>query len=309
MFAGIPEVVSAGNGGSVTMQRRFASLLPGLLFACAVLPGATAVFAAPSAAMHAVKRIYVFGDSYSDIGEGYRDGNGPTSVAYLAQRLGLQLMPANDPAARGKSLDFAISGAQTGRGAGRRVGHALIGLGMRNQVNDFAARVRNHDISFNPNTTLFFFAGGLNDRNLPTQETVANLEGEIRTIYSLGGLHFMVAQLPTAIPDFSDVATRLDPALARIPAALDAQLAGAHVNLSQWGPFYDQVLRHPAKYGIADAEHQCAGRAIFHQDTTPCASPSTHFYYHHGHPSTATHRIVGGMLYREVMTLEREGRL
>ena len=259
--------------------------------------------------MHAVKRMYVFGDSYSDIGEGYLDGNGPTAVAYLAQRLGLQLMPANDAAASGQSLDFAISGAQTGSGAGHRMGKALLGYGMRNQVDDFAARVRSHDIAFDPNSALFFFAGGLNDGKLPTEETVGNLEGEIGTIYSLGGRHFMVALLPTAIPDFSAVGERLDPALAKIPAELNARLAGARVNLSQWGHYYDEAMRRPAKYGITNTEDQCAGRAIFHQDATPCASPSTHFYYHHGHPSTATHQIVGGMLYGEVMEMEKQGRL
>lgn len=290
------------------MQRGFTSLLAALLFACVPLPFHAATVSANSKSMHAVKRMYVFGDSYSDIGEGYLDGNGPTAVAYLAQRLGFQLMPA-DSAAGGKSLDFAISGARTGSGAGHRLGKALLGYGMRNQVDDFAARVRSHNITFDPNTTLFFFAGGLNDKNLPTEETIANLEGEIRTIYSLGGLHFMVALLPTAIPDFSAVGERLDPALAKIPGELNAQLADAEVNLSHWGPFYDEVMRHPAKYGITDIEHQCAGRAIFHEDATPCASPATHFYYHHGHPSTAVHKIVGGMLYGEVMGLEKQGRL
>ena len=28
------------------------------------------------------KQLFVFGDSYSDIGEGYLDGNGPTAVEY-----------------------------------------------------------------------------------------------------------------------------------------------------------------------------------------------------------------------------------
>lgn len=291
------------------MQRGFTGLLAALLFTCAPQTSHAATVSANSKSMHAVKRMYVFGDSYSDIGEGYLDGNGPTAVAYLAQRLGLKLMPASDPAARGKSLDFAISGARTGNGAGHRLGKALLGYGMRNQVDDFAARVRSHNITFDPNATLFFFAGGLNDKNLPTEETIANLEGEIRTIYSLGGLHFMVALLPTAIPDFSAVGERLDPALAKIPNELNAQLAGARVTLSQWGPFYDEVMRHPAKYSITDTDHQCAGRAIFHEDATPCTSPATHFYYHHGHPSTAVHKIVGGMLYGEVMALEKQGRL
>lgn len=280
-----------------------------LFFACIALPARSGAEAAKPKSMHAIKRMYVFGDSYSDIGEGYLDGNGPTAVAYLAQRLGLQLKPANDPGASDQSLDFAISGARTGSGAGHRIGKALLGYGMRNQMDDFAAPVRSDEIVFDPDTTLFFFAGGLNDGKLPTEETVANLKGEIETIYSLGGRHFMVALLPKAIPDFSAVGARLDPALAKIPADLNAQLTGARVNLSRWGPDYDKVMRHPARYGIKNTRDPCAGRAIFHQNTTPCAMPSRYFYYHHGHPSTATHKAVGGMLYREVRRLEKRGRL
>jgi cholinesterase len=285
-------------------------LLAGLLMAGGVFllfSVAHAVQAAPTRS--GVTRMYVFGDSYSDIGEGYLDGNGPTSVAYLAQRLGFKLLPANGPAAAGNSLDFAISGAGTGSRPGHRVDGALLGEGMVNQVDDFASRVSARTIAFNPKTTLFFFAGGLNDKKLPTETTVQNLEGEIKRIYGLGGRHFLVALMPTAIPDFSAVGTRLNPALARIPAELRLQLPGAHINLSHWGTFYDDVLHSAAKYGLTDTEDQCAGRAIFHQDATPCASPGTHFYYHHGHPSTATHKIVGAMLYGEVMALAKKGQL
>lgn len=35
-------------------------------------------------------RLYVFGDSYSDFGAGYVDGDGPTAVAYLAWNMGLE---------------------------------------------------------------------------------------------------------------------------------------------------------------------------------------------------------------------------
>ena len=44
-----------------------------------------------------VERLYVFGDSYSDTGAGYLDGNGPTAVAYLAERLGFRLFNFNGP--------------------------------------------------------------------------------------------------------------------------------------------------------------------------------------------------------------------
>jgi len=247
-----------------------------------------------------IHRMYVFGDSYSDIGEGYLDGNGPTAVAYLAQGLGFKLLPANASDTASQSLDFAISGAQTGSGAGTKIGNALLGYGMRNQVDDFAARVKAHTITFDPATTLFFIAGGLNDRQLPSETTVANLSGEIKTLYALGARRFAVALLPTAIPAFSAVGKRLNPWLKRIPGELLPQLAGAEISISHWGPFYDDVMTHPEQYGITDTTDACAGREIFHQDATPCASPATHFYFHAGHPSTATHKAVGEKLYEEL---------
>jgi phospholipase/lecithinase/hemolysin len=262
----------------------------------ALLPPAAAQTTKPEP----IHRMYVFGDSYSDIGEGYLDGNGPTAVAYLAQRLGFNLVPSNAADIAGQSIDFAISGAQTGSGGGKRVEGALLGYGMRNQVDDFAAKVKSHAITFDPENTLFYFAGGLNDRNLPSETTVANLTGEIRTLYDLGARRFAVALLPTAIPAFSAVGRRLNPVLARIPGDLAPQLAGAEITLSHWGPFYDEVMLHPSKYGIENTTDACAGRRIHHEDPTPCASPGTHFYYHSGHPSTATHKAVGDKLYEEL---------
>jgi cholinesterase len=248
-------------------------------------------------------RLYVFGDSYSDIGEGYLDGNGPTAVAYLAERLGFPLMRANDPSAAGKSLDFAISGAKTGSGSGTTIEGALFGVGMRNQVDDFAARVRSRIIAFDPETTLFFLAGGLNDHTVPTAESIANLEGDIAQLYEVGGRRFMVALMPTKIPGYSDVGVRLNPELVHIPGDIKHKFPDSHVTMSRWGPFYDEVILHPGQYGIENTTLQCAGRSIRHEDTTPCPNPAAYFYYHHGHPSTAVHKIVGDKLYDEVMGL------
>jgi acetyl esterase/lipase/phospholipase/lecithinase/hemolysin len=255
-------------------------------------------FLAPAA--QPIARLYVFGDSYSDMGAGYLDGDGPTAVGYLAARLGLKLMLPNDPDANAQSLNFAVSGAQTGHGAGRKVKDALLGRGMVDQVDDFAARVQSKAIAFDPDHTLFFLAGGLNDRRLPSAETVENLKGEIRKLYGLGARRFRIALLPTAIPSFSEVGRRLNPALERIPGEIAPELPGARVSLSHWGPFFDEVLRNPSAYGIENTRDACAGRAIFNEDATPCARPSAHYYYHEGHPSTAVHKIVGDKLYAEI---------
>jgi hypothetical protein len=245
-------------------------------------------------------RLYVFGDSYSDTGAGYVDGDGPTAVAYLAGHMGLKLVPSTASGAAGASLNFAVSGAQTGSGAGSKIENALLGLGMQNQVDDFAARIRSGVVKFRPESTLFYVAGGLNDGKLPSETTIANLAGIIRTLYGLGGRHFEIALLPTAIPAFSAVAKRLNPELEKIPAAMAAEFPSAHITLSRWGAYFDDVLEHPAKYGITNITDACAGRELFHQDATPCAAPSAYFYYHAGHPSTAVHKIVGGKLYTEL---------
>ncbi len=50
-----------------------------------------------SSAAQPITRLYVFGDSYSDTGAGYLDGNGPTAIAYLAGRLGLPLALPSAP--------------------------------------------------------------------------------------------------------------------------------------------------------------------------------------------------------------------
>jgi phospholipase/lecithinase/hemolysin len=244
--------------------------------------------------------MYVFGDSYSDTGAGYVDGNGPTAVAYLAQDLGLKLAVPDDPHANSQSINFAVSGAQTGRGKGRKVKDALLGRGMEEQVDDFLARVQGKAITFDANHTLFFLAGGLNDRRLPTSETVANLEDEIRKLYGAGGRYFSIALLPTAIPAFADVGKRLNPDLRRIPHELETELTGAHLWLSHWGEFFDEVMRDHAKYGIENTKDACAGRAIFDENSTPCAKPGAYYYYHGGHPSTAVHKIVGDKLHAEI---------
>lgn len=249
----------------------------------------------------AIGRMYVFGDSYSDMGAGYLDGDGPTAVGYLAARLGLKLALPGDADANSQSINFAVSGAQTGRGAGSKVKEALLGRGMVNQVEDFAARVQSKAIVFDSGRTLFFLAGGLNDRRLPTADTVANLKGEVQTLYKLGARRFRLALLPTAIPAFSDVGKRLNPELAKIPGEMRAALPGAEIQLSHWGAYFDEVMRAPAAWGIEDTKEACAGRAIFGEDATPCARPAAYYYYHAGHPSTAVHKVVGDKLYEELL--------
>ena len=252
--------------------------------------------------------IYAFGDSYSDSGAGYVDGNGPTAVAYLAESLQVPFTRAGTSAV-GKSINFAVSGAQTGRSDGIRIrpgasacgaNEALFNRGMQTQVADFVQRVRTGEVRFNPRLTLFFIAGGLNDGDLRTETTIANLRSEIDQLYAVGARLFLLALLPVKVPMFTVVSTRLNPAIKKIPEEVRVSLPGIHIELSRWGEYFDQVMNQHAKHGIVNITDRCAGRAVIGEDATPCATPDAFFYFHDSHPSTVVHRIVGAQLEREV---------
>jgi cholinesterase len=268
-----------------------------LLLALAIATPLVAQSRATSGPATGYSRLYVFGDSYSDIGAGYIDGNGPTAVAYLGWLMGLQVAPGKAANAAGKSLVFAVSGAGTGEGAGRQVKDALLGYGMMNQVRDFEARVKSGEITFDPRTTLFFLAGGLNDGRRETAFTLTNLRQQLDILRALGGRHFTIAQLPTKIPQFAAVGLRLNPAYEQF---VREEAPGLDLWLNHWGAAFDDVMDHPAAHGIVNTTNACAGRAIFDQDPTPVGDPATYFFYHEGHPSTAVHRIVGKKLFEEI---------
>ena|SRR3984885_7225792 len=258
---------------------------------------------------HHWEALYAFGDSYTDSGAGYVDGNGPTAVVYLASMLNIQFTYAGDPQSAGKSLNFAISDAHTGGSDGYRIrpasatcgsDEAWFGRGMQNQVADFVQRVKGGAIKFNPETTLFFIAGGLNDQAVRTARSISNLENEVQTLYASGGRYFLIALLPTTIPPFREVGLRLNPALAQVPRELGSSIPGIHIALSEWGKYFDGVLENPAPYGITNTTDQCAGRAILGEDPTSCATPDRYFYYHEGHPSTAVQRIVAREMERDL---------
>lgn len=246
--------------------------------------------------------LFVFGDSYSDSGAGYVDINGPTSVVYLARALGIPFTHSRAYDRAGKSLNFAVSGAKTGEGLARPVKNSFLDYGMKNQVEDFVALVGNGTIKFDPARTIFFLAGGLNDRRLTTEATIANLTGEIRTLYATGARHFFVALLPTKIRSFAAVGLRLNPAIAKIPAEL--KLDDATIQLSHWGEYFDEVMENAAQHGFTNTTDACAGRALFDEDPTEKGDPNTYYFYHGGHPSTAVHKIVAEGLLKEMKAAE-----
>ncbi|WP_267221995.1 SGNH/GDSL hydrolase family protein [Dyella silvae] len=263
-----------------------------------------AITAPPAWAGADFNRLYVFGDSYSDMGAGYLLANGPTSVAYLAKRMHIPFTHAMDKNANGGSIDFAVSGAGTGLNPGERTNGVLLEVGMLNQVQDFAARVRAKSIAFDPNKTLFFIAGGLNDEKVPVEVSVANITRQIEMLRSVGARHMVLALLPTKVPDFSVPALRLNPAYEKLVPELRERL-GIDLRLSQWGRYFDEIMEHPQAYGIANAKDPCGFSAVLGEKGEPCSDPRKYFYYYSGHPSAWVNKLVGDRLYDEMKTHRR----
>ena len=262
------------------------------------------VVPAPAVNAHPYTVLYVFGDSYSDSGAGYVDSNGPTAVVYLAQRLGIPFTYYGDPGSTGKGLNFAVSAARTGEDPGHRYPTGpFFSFGMKNQVEHFVYYTKLKAIpKIDPDNTMFYFAGGLNDGSTPDGYTRTNIESEIDTLYDLGARRFMVALLPTKIPGFDVAGIRLNPELAKIPDEERAKHPDIRIANSDWGPFFDEAITHPEKYGFTDTKTACAKRTFTAEPVEVCSSPGTHFYFHDAHPSTAAHRVVGDMLYQEAIT-------
>lgn len=285
-----------------SLARMYRFTIASLALCAAALSAQTAP--APAVNPHPYTMLYVFGDSYSDSGAGYIDANGPTAVVYLAQRLGIPFTYYGDPGSTGKGLNFAVSAAQSGENPGRRFPTGpFFSFGMKNQVANFVTYTKNKSIPpIDAANTMFYFAGGLNDRSLPEGTTRANIEAEIDTLYDLGARRFMVALLPVKIPGFATPGIKINPELAKIPDEERAKHPDIRIANSNWGPFFDEAISNPAKYGFTDTTTACAQRAFKGEHVDVCANPDAHFYYHDAHPSTAAHRVVGDMLYQEAIT-------
>jgi phospholipase/lecithinase/hemolysin len=63
-------------------------------------------------------------------------------------------------------------------------------------------------------------------------------------------------------------------------------------------------MDNPGRYGIVNTKDACAGRALFDEDPAEKGDPSTYYFYHEGHPSTAVHKVVAEGLLREARAAE-----
>lgn len=248
-----------------------------------------------------VSQVIAFGDSLSDIGQGYVDGNGPTAVAVMAEKLGLDLLPGRMASANlHASRCYAVSGAGSGSGGGGMIKSAMFGRGLLAQLSDFEEALQSLTLAI-AEDCLVFIEIGLNDRHLSSDLVHANCEVAIAKLHGLGVRRFAIASLPELGTAFEEVARRLNPVLMEVLRQAQDMFGDAQFLWSNFGVWFDRIRAEPEHYGLDNVTDPCApGRAIFGENPARMGDPELYFYYHPDHPSAAVHRLVGEQLAIEL---------
>ena len=262
----------------------------------------TTVFAAThgvSADAKVFNDLFLFGDSYTDTGAYVPLTNGTTAGAYLGQLFGIDLVTSKATTPGTSGVNFAESGARVDVGP---TAPNTQPRSLTQQVAEFQAYVQSGKLTFDPNSSLFFLLGGLNDHTRATQAQVgAATLAQVTSLYALGARYFEIALLPSLVPAFTDSAVNLNPEYRVLVPQLQALFPSATFKLSNWGTYYDDILANPQKYGITNTTDAC--QTGFGVGAPVCANPSQYFYYYSAHPSDAAHRIVGAELYAEALAI------
>lgn len=252
-----------------------------------------------------VNKIYVFGDSLSDVGAVFRAtggmyppsptyfqgrySNGRVWVEYLADRLHLNSSQINN---------FAYGGATTVSDRNSLV------PGLLTQVQSFTQKHR----QTLPNALYVLWAGA-NDYLQGTSSAtvpVENVTLAIASIANIGAKNILVANLP----DLGQLpATRNSVNSARLSALTSAHnqsLRRSLKLLSQQYPnlqivtldantLYREAITNPAAFGFTNVQNACLS------GNRTCDNPDQFLFWDGIHSTTAAHRILGERAFRVLL--------
>lgn len=284
-----------------------------LVLACISTFSSPVAFAAP------ITSIVVIGDSLSDGGNGFaltggafppapyqqRASNGPVAVEYMAQRLGVTLLPS----ALG-GTNYAVLGALTGTANSSAATYgqpALADTGMLNQTASYLSSAPVID----PLGTLFVVWGGPNDffDNPASTESLTNLATTISQLYAAGARRFLVPNMPdlTLTPEGRALPTDLallaralvmlfNAGLDSTLDTLEATLPGIDITRFDTFALLTAVAMDPTAFGFTNVSDAC----LDINTATLCGDPSTYVFWDSIHPTTAAHRVLGNAFARAV---------
>lgn len=281
--------------------------------------GSSVAVAAP------ITSIVVIGDSLSDGGNGFaltggvfppppyaqRASNGPVAVEYMAQLLGVPLVPA----ALG-GTNYAVVGALTGTQnfAAATYGQpALSNTGMLAQTASYLATAPVID----PAGTLFVVWGGPNDFFVdPSAASAANALGNLATtisaLYAGGARRFLVPNMAdlSLTPSGRALPPNLAATLQALSLGFNTGLDGTldilegllpGIDITRFDTFalMTMIAANPGAYGFSNASQACV-TGILTGGATVCSDPSSYVFWDSVHPTTAAHQVLGNAFARSV---------
>jgi phospholipase/lecithinase/hemolysin len=247
-------------------------------------------------------RIYVFGDSLSDIGNAFnatggavppnppyyqgRFSNGPVWVEYLATDLGAT------------ATNFSFGGATTGY-YGEQPGNPTPTLtGLQQQIDIFMAA----NPSADPNALYIVWAGSVDylfgGATNPT-EPVANLSTAVTSLAAVGAKNIMVVNLPPNLekppgtPVDSQISSSLNPLIEMHNSALTATLdflsqnSDTNIIPLDVNSLFNRAIANPGAFGFTNVTNSCLVGLV------ACDNPDKFLFWDDIHPTTAAHELVG----------------
>lgn len=247
-------------------------------------------------------RVYVFGDSLSDVGNVFkttkgedppsppyfrgRYSNGPVWVEYLASNLKLT---------SNSDTNFAFGGATTGDYQGTPPG-------LLAQINNFKVTHSSAD----PNALYILWAGandylgGVTDSTKP----INNLAIAVKSLSVVGAKNIVVVNLPdlgklpaTRTSQRSD---SLNDLTKKHNSGLTASLNGLRqelrpdVNITYLdvNSLFNQIISTPGKFGFKNVTSPCLSKVSI------CEHPNEYLFWDNIHPTTAAHKLFVTAAFR-----------
>ncbi|MCK9260940.1 MAG: SGNH/GDSL hydrolase family protein [Azoarcus sp.] len=288
----------------------------------------------------AYSSLYVFGDSLADSGNFWQlaggawppsppyaqqFSNGPVAPQYLAERLGIPLLPSSVG-----GTNYAVGGATTGalnygyetRGA-LPLPSALEMTGVHQQIESFAGS----GTVFDRDSSLFMLWAGANDIFLAlgtggdplgaASNAVSNLIGSVGVLASIGVRNLLVPNMPNlgetpfglALPEadrlaLSALSVGFNQALASALGSLRTAILPSvpDFNLIEFdtaGLLHD-VIANPAEFGLLDATASCFNPNDPTNLGNVIAGCPGYLFFDTVHPTTVAHQILGERFYAAV---------
>lgn len=280
---------------------------------------AAAAVSSAKGSPRAQKMVYVFGDSFSDNGNGYvryasllpwifsppytvpRYSNGPMWPDYLGNSLGTSIAPVVQG-----GTNYAIGGATISPDNYLNFEPYASGFAM---VERFLAARGTAD----PRAIYVVWLGG-NDIDPPDTFTEWNFEqlvAMVGRLYSAGARRFLVpnlvdvGKLPVIIglgdPDYARQLSDMTILFNQLVAGLPARFPAARIQIASVYRLRVLIDRYPKAFGFTNTTDPCYTAVALGGDGVVCAHPEKYWFWDPSHPTTRAHKLLSDLFLLELL--------